>query len=235
MKNAGKITLAVVGGVGTLLAVGLMAAGGLALWANAAKTDGGGYFATGAHPVATTSHALVATNFELDSGAGWLLDEEDLVRLRVTSSAIEPETPVFVGVGREADVAAYLDGVAWDEVTDFETAPFAVETELHAGTLTPGAPAAQPIWAATAQGTGEQTLDWAAEPGEWSIVVMNADGSASVATSTAVGAKVPLVFDVGLGLAIGGGVLMAGSIMLLVLGLRPRRKPPAADPVPLSA
>jgi hypothetical protein len=235
MKDARKVALSVVGGVGALLAAGLLAAGGVALWADSAKTDADGYFATGSHPVATGTHALVANDFEIDSGAGWLLGEDDLVSLRVTSSAIDPGTPVFVGVGREADVLAYLDGAAWDEVTDFEVDPFAVETELHAGTLAPGAPAAQPIWAATAQGTGEQTLDWAAEPGEWSIVVMNADGSSGVATTTAVGARVPVVFEIGLGLAIGGGVLFLGSLALLVLGLAPRRKPPAADPAPLAA
>ena len=41
-----------------------------------------------------------------------------------------------------------------------------------------GAPGKQRIWAASAQGAGAQALTWDVADGDWSVVVMNADGSA---------------------------------------------------------
>ena len=41
-------------------------------------------------------------------------------------------------------------------------------------------PAEQDIWAAPPHGDGRQTLTWDVEDGDWSVVVMNADGSPGV-------------------------------------------------------
>ena len=48
-----------------------------------------------------------------------------------------------------------------------------------------------------------QTLDWAPEEGDWSVVVMNADGSSNVDANRRSG-QGPFIFRIGLGLVIGG-------------------------------
>ena len=138
---------------------------------------------------------------EIDLGADdvdWA-PEEILgdVRIRVTS-----EKPVFVGIGPDGAVAAYLRGVGQDELTDLDDDP----PEL---TGTPGGPPRRPpgdlrFWAAQASGAGEQELNWDADFGRWSAVVMNADGSRGIDVEADAGVKIGWVIWVGLGLLIVG-------------------------------
>ena len=94
-------------------------------------------------------------------------------------------------------------------------------------------PGTRRFWAARAAGAGTQTLVWPVEDGDWSVVVMNADGSPGVRVHLSAGAKVAFVFRVGLGLAIGGALLLILGIVLIVLGARlGRRAPPPAPPAP---
>ena len=84
------------------------------------------------------------------------------------------------------------------------------------GDRVPSAPTTEPIWVAWASGSGEQTLDWTIEPGEWAVVIMNADGSTGVSTDVSFGALAPAgltvlawsVFGAGLAALAGGGWLI---------------------------
>jgi hypothetical protein len=110
--NAGKITLLVLGSVGALIAAALLAGGGISLWVDTAKTDDDGYITSGAHEIRTTAHALVSDDIEIDTDAGWLFDDGDFVKVRLTGTAAESGAPVFMGVAPRAQVRAYLDSVA---------------------------------------------------------------------------------------------------------------------------
>jgi hypothetical protein len=63
-------------------------------------------------------------------------------------------------------------------------------------------------------GAGEQSLTWDVESGDWTVVVMNVDGSAPVQVEAAAGATLP-----GLGWLIGGLLLAGGLGLLFGLGL----------------
>jgi hypothetical protein len=102
-------------------------------------------------------------------------------------------------------------------------------TRLRPGSSAPGAPAGERFWAASATGAGTQSLSWPVESGDWAVVVMNADGSAGVRTDVSVGAKVPAVLWIGIGLLVVGIALGAGGGALLRSGLR--HAVPAAPPV----
>ena len=74
-------------------------------------------------------------------------------------------------------------------------------------TLAVAPPAEQDFWTASATGSGEQELDWEARGGRWSVVVMNADGTAEVDADVEVGARSGAVTPVAILLIVGGGIL----------------------------
>ena len=68
-------------------------------------------------------------------------------------------------------------------VHDVEAGPFDsfdADYTRHAGQRHPASPEHADIWAASNQGAGTQTVAWEIEDGNWSVVVMNADGSLGV-------------------------------------------------------
>jgi hypothetical protein len=70
-------------------------------------------------------------------------------------------------------------------------------------------------------------MTWKVRDGDWSVVVMNADGSAGVDAGVRAGADVPFLGPAGW-ITLGGGlVLLAGAGGLLYLGIR---KPPRTRP-----
>jgi hypothetical protein len=78
---------------------------------------------------------------------------------------------------------------------------------------------------------GTQTVTWKVREGDWSVVLMNADGSRGVAADIDVGAKMSFLLWVAIGLLIGGVLVVGGSTALIVLAAR-TRQPPPAPPVP---
>jgi hypothetical protein len=155
------------------------------------------------------------------------MDRDDLgkVRLAVESSAGKP---VFVGIARTSDVSNYLHGTSYTSVTDVDYSPFhASYRDRDHGGERPARPADQDFWAASAHGSGTQTLAWDLEDGDWSIVVMNADGSRGVDTDISAAAKVPFLGTLGW-VSLGGAlVLLITAGTLLYLGLRTPRAPNA--------
>jgi hypothetical protein len=81
---------------------------------------------------------------------------------------------------------------------------------------------------------GTQTLTWKVHDGDWSVVLMNADGSRGVAADIDLGAKLSFLLWVAIGLLIGGVLVTGGSTALIVLAAR-RRQPPSAPSVSPSA
>jgi hypothetical protein len=205
-------------GVIGLLALAVLAVGGISLWANGQKDDDG-YLATGSDRVATSTYALATENLDIDSeGAGWLInsDRYGKVRLKVDSRSGKQ---VFVGIARTSDVTRYLRGTAHATVTDVSYSPFRADYRTQGAGSGPTLPSDQRFWVASAHGPGQQTLTWDVKHGSWSIVVMNADGSRGVAAGVSAGANVPILSAIGWG-ALGAGLVLlvaAGGLVVLVV------------------
>ena len=135
----------------------------------------------------------------------------------------------FVGIARTSDVSDYLRGSSHDVITDVEFSPFHAGYDTRAG-RTPAAPGERKIWAATAQGDGEQALTWDVRDGDWSVVVMNADGSAGVEAGISAGAGLGFLDEAGKISLTNGFVLLILAGGLLFVGARPRRDAPLGDP-----
>lgn len=217
--SAGRVVAVVVGAVLAMSSLGLLAGGGGALLVDSTLRDDG-YLMTSEVSLDSAGAAIVSENVEL-RGAGSGLPERWLGRARVEATA-PASGPVFVGIARSADVDAYLAGVAHSVVVD--PADDADDPELRdvIGDAPAAPPTEQSFWAASATGDGTQALTWEVEEGDWTIVVMDPSGSAPVAADVAVGATVPVLDDVGVGLLVAGAVLGAAAVVVLVLALRRR-------------
>ena len=223
MNNGSRIALAVTGALATLIATALVAGGALALWGDSQKNDDG-YLTTETHRFEADTRALATDNLDVDlGGADWAAETDDLGKLRVSAESRDGK-PLFVGVARTSDVERYLADVPYTTVDDVEVSPFDADYTRHAGNRHPVSPEHAGIWSASNQGSGRQTVDWEIEDGDWSIVVMNADGSLGVDADVRAGADVPYLSALGW-TAIGSGafalVLAIGLIALAVR--RPKR------------
>jgi len=221
-STGARIALFVTSAIAGLLAVGFVAAGAFALWGDSQK-DRDGYLSTSSQRFEAGTHALATENLDVNlDGTGSVVSSGEFgkVRLKV---APQSGKPVFVGIARSSDVAGYLRGVSHTTMTDVDSSPFKASYSPHGGKQRPAAPAKQSIWAASAHGSGTQTLNWDVQDGNWSVVVMNADRSSGIQAGISAGAKVPWLNELGWTAVGGGTVLMILSAALLMLGIRPPR------------
>jgi hypothetical protein len=221
-STAARVALLVGAAVAGLLAIGALGLGGLALWGDSQKDDRG-YISTDSERFATTTHALATENLDIDlDGAQELVDSTGFGDIRVEATSRTGE-PVFVGIARTDDVAAYLAGVSHSTVEDIDYEPFEASYRREPGVRAPAVPGSERIWAASAAGAGSQSLEWEAEDGDWSVVVMNADGSRGVQADVSAGAKLPFLDEAGWSAIGSGTLLLLTAVGLFVLGVRARR------------
>jgi hypothetical protein len=216
----GRITALVIGALLVLISIGVLGAGGTALWADLTLRDSAGYVTTDVHTFSTSGSALVTVPAELDSpGVGWLYSSVVLGKVRVRVTPVGSEVPVFVGIGPSANVDRYLAGVNQTLITEF--------WGNHVQTIWGGSPASAPgtqdFWVASAAGPGAQTLTWDPANGSWSVVVMNADGRPGVGVGADLGATYPALLGIAVGLLVTGGVFLIGGAFLIVVAIRRSR------------
>ncbi len=253
--RASRIAALVMGSLLLIPAIALLFGGGALGVGYAVGRGDDGYFDTTLDRLATDTVAITADDITFAAEPGspdWLLDVLDTdVRIQATSA--DARSDIFIGIARQADVDAYLAGVAHDEVVDLTDDLGAVYRD-RAGSNTIDPPGDAEFWAATATGPGTQQLDWEATTGRWSVVVMNADATPGVAVDVNVGAKAGFVLPLALILLGIGAALTAVAVVLIVVGahsdrrsstspttpppapsMAPDRPPAASHPVELSA
>jgi hypothetical protein len=119
---------------------------------------------------------------------------------------------LFLGVARTADVERYLGDVRHATVVDLAVAPV---YDVEGGSAPTSPPGQQGFWIVERSGAGQQQLTWDLTEGDWTVVVMNADGAPDVAVDVAVGATLPAlgwVSAVLLSIAVAG--LVVGAVVL---------------------
>jgi hypothetical protein len=234
---ASRIAALVAGSLVGLIAFAFLVGGGVLLWGDNHK-DRDGYLTSATHRFATGTYALSSGNMDVNLHAPrWLVDHDRLgsVRLKATS---RDGKPLFVGIAPAADVSAYLSGSPHASIADLGYWPFHASYRRHEGAGRPLLPAQQRFWAASAHGSGPETLTWKVRRGNWSIVVMNADGSRGVDARVSAGATLPAIGTAGW-ISLGtGSVLIAAAAGLVAVGARAGRRPAprtGASPTPVAA
>ncbi len=215
--TAGRVVAVVLGSLLVVGAVGTgLGAGGVAIARGARNDDG--FLMSPATSYRTASYALVTEGAQIESDTEWV-PREMLGDARVTALSAA-ETPVFVGIASTSDVDTFLGSA---EHATIDRVGDDAATEVSGS----GAPATLPgdtdIWVAHASGVGRQAVVWPVETGDWTVVVMNADGSAGVDSEVSVGATAPALDWLLPGLLTLTGVLLVLAIPCFVVAFRPRR------------
>ena len=232
--SAGRIVLVVLGALTVLVSLGLLFTGGGILYVERAFADREGFITARGVELASDSYAIVTEPAGI--GVGWAWWRDTLAMLRIQAATRDTSKQTFVGIADWQAVQAYLDGVPYDEISHFELQPLRVEYTSHPGTSAPQPPTGRSLWRASAQGVGAQTLTWDLEPGRWVLVMMNADGSKGIDLVGSVGARIPWLSLVWIGLLVAGGVLLLLGIAAVYFGARGQAGPTAqAGPVPTPA
>lgn len=217
--TAGRIAALVSGSLLVLVSLALVGAGGTGIWADATQRDVG-YVTTGTHTFSTSGWALATESTHLGSpGVGWLYSPGLLGNVRIRATPLNNGRPLFVGIGRSTDVDRYLAGVNRTVISDF----LGNKAQAVDGGRPSSAPGAQHIWVASSVGSGPRTLKWDPHGGSWTVVAMNADGRAGVGIRADLGASMPAVLWIAIGLVIGGAILLTGGVMLITGAIRGRR------------
>ena len=224
----GKIALAVVGALIGLMAAGFLGGGAGLLWAyNTQRTDDG-FFESQAIELDTSTYAVTSTEIDLGSQP-----EDWFPAGRLATVRLEAESDtgaVFVGIGPEEDVEAYLGDMRRAEIRRIDSNTDVTYDTV--GTSEPTAlPGEQTFWEESAQGSGAQTVTFDLESGSWMAVIMNADATAGVAVDVVGAAQTAWLIPVAVGMLAIGVFLAAVAAGLLVVAVS-GRETTAAAPVP---
>ena len=228
-----RIVALVVGCVLLIPALGMFIGGAALAVAYATQRDDDGYFDVTIESLQSSTVAITGEDvrFTADPGSpDFVIDAIDL-DVRLSATSLDPDRAIFIGIARQADLDAYLDGVAHDRVIRLDDDGPAYRRANGTDDIAP--PRDESFWVASSTGAGPQELIWEATSGRWAAVLMNADGSPDVAATMTVGARSDLVMPVALALTGLGLVLLIASVVLIVVGASgARRRDPAPAGVP---
>jgi hypothetical protein len=203
--------LIVLGAATALIGSSLVVGGAALLGAQVALRDDAGFYTSPTYRLATDSYAVVL-DADLDQWPTSPVRPSQIASIQVTTQSTGDQA-VFAGIARQSDIDRYLAGVAIDQVADVENG--AVLTRTVAGGALPAPPGEQSIWVASSAGTGRQSLRWPVEDGQWSLVVMNLDGTPSLGVAASAGARIAYVTPVALILLAVGLLCLIGAIVTI--------------------
>ena len=234
MRSA-RVPLAIVGAVVAAFGLALLAGGGVLLWANATQRDADGFFTSRELSLESASYAVTTVNVDLGATPTDWFPSGRLATVRLDAES--SSGPIFLGVGRAADVEAYLQGVPVSQIEHVGLRG-SVDYQEVGGTAAPAPPDDQGFWVTSASGEGPQSIVWDVASADSVVVVMNADAAPGVSVTARSGARSDLLLWAAAALLVVGVLsLVAAAAMFAAAGLAsgPGRRPgpgPATDTAP---
>ena len=218
--SAGRVIGMVFASIGGLIGIALLVGGGAVVAAHLFARDDDGYYTSDREQLESATYAITSEEIDLGADADDWAPEGLLGEVRIR---VESDTPIFIGIGPDVDVARYLGRVAYDELTDFDDGE--AQFDLHQGARPRTPPGEQDFWVAEADGSGEQALTWDADFGRWTMVAMNADAARDVTIAADAGVKLDWAVWAGLGLLVVGLLMTAGAVAVIwIIGRRATAK-----------
>ena len=106
------------------------------LLANETQRDANGFFVSPSVELSTDAYAFTSTEIDLGSRPGDWLPSGRLATVRLDVSSVD-STPVFVGIGPDAEVGECLDDVSQARVARIGPGPGEVSFDTVSGGATP--------------------------------------------------------------------------------------------------
>jgi hypothetical protein len=217
--TGGTIVTLVIGIFLIAAGLGTVPAGAVAMGFDQAGRDAQGFISTQSARLSTTTYAIRSEGGLLRIDAPDRFIAKLLGDVRIESSS-STATPVFVGVATSQDATAYLAPIEHVIAADSTGKPSTTSYQPHAGSAPSALPADQKIWAASTSGTGTQSAIWRVGAGDWTIVVMNADGTRQVEAEVSVAASLPWLNTLAIWLLVIGLLTLAAGALLVTLAVR---------------
>ena len=228
----GKLMLGLLGSVLALVAIALLVGGAALVWAMGTHQSSDGFLMSTTEEVATDSYALTSSPLDLGALRTEWLPRNWLATIQV-NAAPTGDPAVFLGIGPESDVRAFLEDVAHAEVTKFSEREV---TYRHSeGDAVPASPSGQAFWVVFNEGSGTESIAWDIEPGDWRMVIMNADATPDVAVDVSLGVKTPWLAVLMVGLLVAGVGLAALAAVMMYFGFRVPRTAAAEVATPVAS
>lgn len=212
--SPGRVSAIIAGVLLLLVGIVSLGAGGTLMWANlAARHDG--YLTVAAADYRSSGYAMTSDRVAL-WGDGHLWYQASLIGdVRVTATATNPATPLFIGIAPADTAQTYLAGTHYSTLTHLSGGRDSVAE--HPGTAPAVTPARSSIWTASVTGAGTQALTWPSQDGTWMLVVTNADGSAPVNAHLDVAVTAPSLAWISATLLLVAAFFLAVGILLIAL------------------
>ena len=188
--TAGRVVSVVLGSLLVLGGLGLAGGGATLVAADQLARDADGFMMSTQERLAsdgfaiTSDDATVHTDGTLDRLPDSLIGD-----VRVSATGAD-DADLFVGIASAADARAYLGDVRHDTLLEVRNGDPIYRSTT--GGSPESAPTEQDFWVARATGT-HPDVTWTLQDGDWTVVIMNADGSAAVSADVSAGAEVPMV------------------------------------------
>ena len=223
MSN-GKIAGVIVGALMGLVGLGFVLGGSGLLWANETQRGEDGFFTSSEYELSTAAYAVTTSDVSLGSRPGDWFPSGPLATVRLEAEAPDG-SPIFIGIGPEDDVDAFLADVAHSQVTRVDED--SVGYRNVTGETAPAIPGQEGFWAVATEGEGAQELTWDLERGRWVAVVMNAGGTPGVTVDVTAAARTDLLVPIAFGLMGIGVILGVIALVLIVVSVRGQAAPGA--------
>ena len=213
----GRVVSLVAGSVLVLCGLGFATGGAALVVADQVGRDDQGFLMAPEERLDSDGFAITSQDAQVhtDGTLTWLPD--DLIGDVKVSAEGDGDAELFVGIAPSADAETFLDGVRHDTLLRvIEGVPAYLP---HGGSSPATPPLEETFWAAKATGD-EPDLTWTLEDGDWTVVLMNADGSAGVSADVSAGAEVPWLSGLIAGLFVLAVLLVAAGTVLIVVPVR---------------
>jgi len=205
--GAARAVALVIGALLVFTSLGLIVGGGSLRMVQSNIVDGEGYIMSGVERLTSDSHAIVFEDIDIhiDADAGPIRDWlKDLMTVKITATSNAPGKNVFIGIADYGSAYSYLGDVSFDRLvgTDWKYDPWGggfpdYTYSRHGGGAPAGPPTVHSFWTAFETGSSSETLTWGVKTGRYWVVVMNEDASPGLDVDLEVGARVPILKDLG--------------------------------------
>ena len=213
--TAGRVISLVLGCLFVLMSVGLGLPAAALVAADLGARDDAGFLMSNSHTISTPTYAMTSSNLSLHVTAPPAFMPDSVLGDTKLTATGRAGQATFIGIAPTSQVRAYLAGVQYERLTDIrDGSPVFAD---HPGQAPAVPPDQAGIWTVRSSGTGTQSIVWAPENGDWTVVVMNSDGSQGVTVAATAGAEVPAIgWVIGIMLVLAGAALLVGIVLITV-------------------